>query len=167
MKQPVAENLFQPSLDRWIDQGAAPYLNLTWWVAHPLVMVVAIVVLLVLVQGILGLVSNVIKRLLLLIVKSPYLLLQWLLAKSSKSLSLPTMTLKSPSRKRKVETEDNLQERLLIALNQLEMAKQEQDRVLKELKMILVESQRKAKAVHPSASSSPSQPLKNTSLVDR
>lgn len=151
MRQYVANNLLQPSLDRWLTQGTEPYLNITWWVAHPFVLVIAVVVLLVLAQGILGLVSNVIKRLLLLIVKSPYLLLQWLLSKSSKSLKLPPMTL-PPGLNRKAGTADNLQERLLTVLTQLEATKQEQDRVLKELKSILVESKRQARVPPPSAS---------------
>jgi hypothetical protein len=162
----MAESLFQPALDHWFAQGTEPYLNITWWVSHPLVMLVAVVVLLVLAQGVLGLVSNVIKQLLLLIVKSPYLLLQWLLAKSSTSLNLPTLTLKSPSRKHKVGTEDNnLQARLLTVLNQLEMTKQEQDQVLKELKIILAESQRQA--AQSSASSPSPQPLQSQHSADR
>jgi hypothetical protein len=156
VKQHIAENLLQPALDHWFNQGTEPYLNITWWVSHPLVMLVAVVVLLVLAQGVLGLVSNVIKQLLLLIVKSPYLLLQWLLAKSSISLNLPTP--KSLSLKRNAGTEDkNLHARLLTVLNQLEMTKQEQDQVLKELKIILTESQRQT-----ARSSSPApQPLQS------
>ncbi|MGB7414546.1 MAG: hypothetical protein WA902_10090 [Thermosynechococcaceae cyanobacterium] len=136
--------LLQSSLDHWLDQGAESYLNITWWIAHPFGMVVAVVVLLVLAQAILGLVSNIIKRLLLLMVKSPYLLLQWVLAQSSRSLNLPTMTLKSPSLKRQ-ET-GNTQERLLKVLTQLEATKQEQEKILKELKSLLVSSQQQAGA---------------------
>ncbi|MGF1602168.1 MAG: hypothetical protein ACFCU8_09130 [Thermosynechococcaceae cyanobacterium] len=151
--------LLQSSWVHWLDQGAESYLNITWWVAHPFGMVVAVVVLLVLAQAILGLVSNFIKQLLLLIVKSPYLLLQWVLAKSSRSLNLPTMTLKSPSLKRQ-ET-GNIQERLLKVLTQLEATKQEQEKILKELKSLLAHHQQQAtmnETVSPASKSATTKP---------
>ncbi len=150
-----------PGIEQWIEQGADAYFNLAWWVAHPLVMVVAVVVLLVLAQAVLGLVSNIIKQFLLLFVKSPYLLLQWLLAKSSKSLDMPTMSLKSPRQSGK---KGDLQDRLLTVLNQLEATKKEQDQLLKELKELLSDSKEYAaaptKANAPSPKSSLSQSKK-------
>lgn len=154
----MAENLWQPLLTRWLDQGTQPYLNITWWASHPLVMVVAIVVLLVIAQGILGLVSKVIKQLLLLIVKSPLLLVQWLLAKSSKSLNVPTLAIKAPNFIRKSGPKDTLNERLQIVLNQLESAQKEQDRVLKELKKLLAESQKQTRQKESDRSSSSEPP---------
>lgn len=145
------------SLERWLDQGADAYLNLAWWVAHPLVTVVTIVVLLVLAQGILGLVSNVIKQLLLLMVKSPYLLLQWLLAKSSTSLNLPTLSLKSPTLKRVPNQPSQTSDRLLSAIRQLEATQKEQTQILKELKSILAAHQKQGAAAKSASHSSTTQ----------
>jgi hypothetical protein len=147
--------LLQSSWNYWLNQGE-PYLNLAWWVAHPLVMVVAVLVLLVFAQAILSLVSTIIKRLLLLIVKSPYLLLQWLLAQSSRSLNLPTMTLKSPNLKR-LETHGTVHERLLKVLTQLEATKQEQEKILQDLKILLASGQQQAN-VDQSISTTPTSP---------
>lgn len=166
MTQHMATHLWQPLLTRSLGEGAEPYLNITWWLSHPLVMVVTVLVLLVTAQGILGLVSKVIKQLLLLIVKSPYLLLQWLLAKSSQSLNLPTMALKEPKLDRKSGKEEKLHERLLISLNQLETAQKEQDRVLKELKNMLAENQTQSLPLKPDSSSS-SQTQPNPPAADR
>lgn len=125
-------NLVTGGLSSW----SGTVLNLAWWFAHPLLAVITVIGLLLLLQGLLSLLSSLIRQILLSVVKAPYKLVQWSLSKTAVPFNRFAEPNANPSR-----AMQDVPERLLQVLTQLEAARREQDKLLQELKTILTISQ--------------------------
>lgn len=136
----LGSGLMLKALGAEVELLVDPYLDLTWWMGHPLFAIIAILLLLVIAQAVLGLVSYLIKQLLLVLMKSPYFLFRWLLNKASIKFDLPLPTRFAQTQKPDLPTAPatgDAQERLIALLDQLEHTKTEHNQLLGELKQVL------------------------------
>lgn len=124
-------NLLQNAFS-WGGQGGAEvYAALSWWVSHPFLAIAVALFVLVLLQATLELLSNLIKQIVLWIVRLPYKLVYGLISKTVRpfnTLKLPLVTPNSAQTR----------ERLITILNRLQRLRQEQDHLLQELQDILI-----------------------------
>lgn len=116
----------------WLD----PYLDLTWWMGHPVWSAIALLLLLVLAQAILGLVSHLIKRFLLVLVKSPYFLFQWVLRQAAARLQVP-LPARFMQAQPAIDRSQSVQGQIAAILQQLEETKRIQDQLLQDLKQLV------------------------------
>lgn len=126
----LAINPVQTALERWFQSIAESYPALSWMVAHPILAVISLLVVLAIVQILLGWLSGGIKHLLFSIVKSPYYLVKWLLAKT-------TAPLGSTKNKFSRSTQGKTQDQVTSILKRLDHHQREQDKLLQELKSLL------------------------------
>lgn len=123
------QNAFGGAMQQWM----AEHRMWGWLIQHPLVSVGLLLVLLVLLQGLLSAIAQLIQRAGWALLRSPWKLSQWLLGFSAKSFQAAL----APSTKREAESQ---QQRLCELMDRLEVLKQEQDALLQEVKAILASS---------------------------
>ena len=132
----MAVNLWQAPLSRGLQDWSEVYAALSWLVAHPVLAIAVALFALLLLQVMLELLSTLLKHLLLWIVKSPYRLGQWVLAKTLWPLSGSSQPQTSPAPDLE-QNPDPVHERLRAVLAQLDCTRQQQAQLLQELQDIL------------------------------
>ncbi|MBF2000430.1 MAG: hypothetical protein IGS38_06885 [Synechococcales cyanobacterium M58_A2018_015] len=151
----------QSMLDRFWESLTAPiwdWLNqypvLYWLMLHPIWLLVTLVTLLFLLSGLLGAIARLTERLWLAILRSPITLMQWIWRGSlfllsrlfaAKSTAVHSVSVKSSSTlgtasltpSTSLTSQVTSQDRLTEVLNRLEVLRQEQDELLREVKLLL------------------------------
>jgi len=130
VQQSAAADAMQNAFGRAMQQWMMEHPLWGWLIQHPLISVGLLLVLLVLLQGLLSALAQLIQRAGWALLRSPWQLSQWLLGFSAKSFQAAL----APSAKREAESK---QQRLTEIVNRLEALKQEQDALLQEVKAIV------------------------------
>ncbi|HEY9750812.1 MAG TPA: hypothetical protein V6C63_19180 [Allocoleopsis sp.] len=130
VQQSVATDAVQNAFGGAMQQWMAEHRMWGWLIQHPLTSVGLLLVLLVLLQGLLSAIAQLIQRAGWALLRSPWKLSQWLLGFSAKSFQAAL----APGAKREAESK---QQRLTEIVNRLEALKQEQDALLQEVKAIV------------------------------
>lgn len=139
------ESLTAPIWD-WLNQ----YPVLYWLTLHPIWLLVTLVTLLFLLSGLLGAIARLTERLWLAILRSPITLIRWIWRGSlfllsrlftAKSTEAPSVSVKSSvvtlGAASLTPGALTSQDRLTEVLNRLEALRQEQDELLREVKLLL------------------------------
>lgn len=139
------ESLTAPIWD-WLNQ----YPVLYWLTLHPIWLLVTLVTLLFLLSGLLGAIARLTERLWLAILRSPITLIRWIWRGSlfllsrlftAKSTAAPSVSVKSSvvtlGAASLTPGALTSQDRLTEVLNRLEALRQEQDELLREVKLLL------------------------------
>jgi len=120
------QRAFGGAMQQWM----AEHQFWAWLIQHPFWSVGLLLVMLVLLQGLLSAIAQLIQRAGLALLRSPWKLSQWLFGFSTKSFQAAL----TPGPKREAESK---QQRLTEIMNRLEVLKQEQDALLQEVKAIV------------------------------
>lgn len=134
-------------LDRLVDSMTAPirdWLNAHptgyWLVTHPLWLLGLILISLLLLSGLFGAIAQLTQKLWLLVLQAPLALARWMF---TATFDLFTMLLRGQGKSTPPQLPNqqahNQQARLTELLTRLEILKQEQDELLKEVKTILLD----------------------------
>lgn len=130
VQQSVATDAMQNAFGGAMQQWMMEHRMWGWLIQHPLISVGLLLVLLVLLQGLLSALAQLIQRAGWALLRSPWKLSQWLLGFSAKSFQAALTS----NTKREAESK---QQRLSEIVSRLETLKQEQDALLQEVKAIV------------------------------